>query len=195
MLAGSERAESSSGMKEHRGWFKVPGVQWGDRTLEEQVMGLDAVKGRSVLDIGCAEGLISRWLCGRGAKHADCVGRIVDELEAGRRLCAGYPIHFHCADLRKMEQVRGLRLRRQYDVVLLLSIVHKMLDPLPLLEWAAGKARHTIAVRVPARTYTDRGNPPQSHDIEAQLAPFGWTVEANPETCRGEWLGIFTRSR
>ena len=48
------------------GWFSTHGRD-GDRTIDQQLLGLDPlfdeVKGKTVLDIGCAEGLISLHLC------------------------------------------------------------------------------------------------------------------------------------
>ena len=45
-----------------QGWFSTKG-RLGDRTLKQQLMGLDPLfaecKGKTVLDVGCAEGLIS----------------------------------------------------------------------------------------------------------------------------------------
>jgi SAM-dependent methyltransferase len=198
MLAGVEPVRSDRGLRERRGWFHVPGVQAGDRTLEEQVQGLDAVAhacaGRAVLDIGCAEGLIARWLCGHGAKSVDCIGIIQDELDAGAAFCAGFPVRFFRADLRRGEMLRGLKLRRAYDVVLLLSIVHKMRDPDALLGWAAKKARRAVAIRLPGREYNDRAHISQRHDIVAQMNAVGWSLHATYPTCREEWLGTFTRS-
>lgn len=193
MLAGADGMRSDRGMRERRGWFKVPGVQDGDRTLEEQITGLDEIAAtcakRSVLDIGCAEGLIAKWLHERGARHIDCIGMVEGQLEVGRKLCTGRPIRFHRADVRKAEQLAPLKLRRTYDAVLLLSIVHKMQRPDELLAWAAKRARMLVAIRLPGAVYKDRGE--GENDIVQQMAALGWTLNATYPTSRDEWLGVF----
>ena len=51
-----------------KGWFVTDG-RAGDRTLAQQLVGLDKinVQGATVLDVGCAEGLISIEMAKRGA--------------------------------------------------------------------------------------------------------------------------------
>lgn len=138
-----------------KGWFKVPGIRpAGDRTLEEQMMGLgpalEEAKGKSVLDLGCAEGLISREFAKAGAASILGIELLESHLEVARIVCKKWPhITFRQAHLDDYiaEQVEI----RQYDIVLALGIIHKLRDPGIPLEFAARSARDLMLFRAPAK--------------------------------------------
>lgn len=109
-------------MADKKWWFDAPGRP-GYRTLEQQLTGLDPLwpqlKNASVLDVGCAEGFISAR-----CKHAGAT--VLDGIEIRKDAVA------RCRDM-------GLNVIQadanewippvQYDVVLLLAVLHKLRNP------------------------------------------------------------------
>jgi len=172
-----------------RGWFITP-EQDGDRTLEEQLLGLDLVlaeaAGSTVLDLGCAEGLIGREFALRGATvHGLTI--VETEVEAGRVFCAGLPVQIdRCNLMDPAWPVAG-----SFDIVLALSIAHKMWDPYAFLRQVHGRAQRMIAIRLPNRVHNDARSNHQPIDPVRAFTDFDLIAE--PVTCRGEWLGIFKR--
>lgn len=187
----------------HKGWFRIPGVQDGDRTLEEQWQGLETVaaefRGCHVLDLGCAEGLIGRhcvqaW----GAVSVDGVTAIQYEIDEALRQCSGLPMKFHLCNLKRPNEVLELeqKLLARYEVVLLLSILHKVPDPMRLLEWAVAKASDLIVVRLPAPVIDMKRCRPGVHPVGPWMRE-RFDLVAEPVTCvepvsgKPEWMGIY----
>jgi SAM-dependent methyltransferase len=139
-----------------KGWFAVPGIRpKGDRTLEEQMMGLEPArafsKGKSVLDLGCAEGLIALEFSKAGAERVVGVELLESHLAVARKVCAGRAgMQFHCAHLD--EWAAGHPQPEAFDVVLALGIIHKLHDPAVPLRFAAASARSLLCFRAPAPT-------------------------------------------
>lgn len=187
----------------HKGWFRVAGVQDGDRTLESQLKGLEAIAGafagKTVLDLGCAEGLIGRrcvdaW----GAASVDGVTSVQYEIDAARRLCAGRPQRFIKGNLASIDGRNAVaaHLAASYDIVLLLSVLHKVQAPMRFLEWAVLRARELILIRLPASVIDMERCRPGVHPVGPWMAErFDLVVE--PPTCiepvsrRPEWMGIY----
>lgn len=134
-----------------RGWFHIPGVQEGDRTLEQQMTGLasmlDYVKGKTVLDLGCAEGLISLEAYKAGASKVHAVDVNVDFIPVAQQQGGGVAFVQH--NLRA-----GLPpgFDAQYDVVLALAIIHKMYDPEAFTRQVAGYSRDRVVIRLPRKS-------------------------------------------
>ena len=133
---------------------------YGKWPLDRRQYGLEALERefsrRSVLDLGCAEGLISRHALEAGASLLH--GLEIDEtrLNVARNLCADYPhARFWSADLAEWASVHRSHeelLLREYDIVLYLG-VHHHLPPekrMQTLLGAAACARRFFAVRTPA---------------------------------------------
>jgi trans-aconitate methyltransferase len=181
------------------GWFSLPG--WGgDRTPAEQLEGLEALAeqaaGRTVLDLGCAEGAITRhFVTAWGAAFAHGLSIRPPEVRKARELCAGLPAKFWICDLRHWDEWLELHpqlLLPRYDIVLALSIAHKMRDPHAFFEQAAARAGTWLAVRLPARVHRDPRSGRVPIKPAAQLRG-EFALVAEPATCRDEWLGIFRR--
>lgn len=186
----------------HKGWFQIKGVQAGDRTLESQLLGLEVVagqfKGRSVLDVGCAEGLIGRHCIDAwGAQSVDGITLPRYEIDTALRLCQGRPQRFFGCDLRKPQDIAALepQLQMSYDIVLLLSVLHKVKDPMRLLAWAVDYASELVVIRLP-EPVINMDRCPGIHPVHP------WMLErfdciAQPRTCiepvsgKPEWMGIY----
>ena len=187
----------------HKGWFKVNGVQDGDRTIETQVRGLETVAerfaGKTVLDLGCAEGLIGRHLIDAwAAQSVDGVTVVQYEIDAGRKLCAGREQRFFAGNLASVEGRTGLgmRLKKKYDVVLLLSVLHKAQSPMPFLEWATDFAKELIVIRLPAPIIDMERCRPGKHPVHPWMCE-RFDCIGQPVTCiepvsgKPEWMGIY----
>ena len=137
-------------MPNKRGWFKVPGVQDGDRSLAEQMQGLApalaAMRGKTVLDLGCAEGLIALEALRAGAA-------LVHGVEYNRQLLeVGQGVLSTCPDAILMygDLNEGLpaQCRAHYDVILALAIIHKLERPAESLARYAAMADRVV-IRLP----------------------------------------------
>lgn len=154
---------------DRHGWFEIPGVQSGERHLKERIRGLtpllSATRGGSVLDLGCAEGMIGKWLfeaCGA----ASYLGLDKHEpyLETAREVFADDPrAQFAACDFDQFDEWRETYpLRESYDVVLALNIIHKLARPAHFLEQISKLAGRVLAIAVPAEVINDArsGNAP-----------------------------------
>jgi len=179
-----------------KGWF-IAGGRDGDRTLEQQLTGLtplfESVAGKTVLDAGCAEGLIAIELARYGAKA--CVGLEVVEghVEVARELAAGLPCEFHQANLNDFD-VGQLG---EFDVVLMLAILHKLRDPSKVCTALAAVARELCVIRLPPTGPVIKD--PRSfwtlHDIITVMQSAGFYLEQTQSGPFQEWMGYFRRQR
>lgn len=166
-------------MKELRkGWFIIPGVQSGDRTLEEQMLALrPALKiaaDKTVLDIGCAEGLVSAEFA-KVAAHVHGIEYSEAHLSVARKLFDGHAnLTFERCDLNKPPPVR------QFDIVLALGVCHKLADPAVGVHFAAQSAREYLLLRSGVRESKGvinskiSGKKVHAHKI---LQDYGFTLE------------------
>lgn len=168
------------------GWFTIPGVQEGERTLEEAVRGLELLEheahGKSVLDLGCAEGLVGQWFVQHGAGRVDGVDINRSTLATAREISQGLPMWFDWADLNRLDTLP--QLRPTYHIVLLLSVLHKLKDSGAVMHFACLKARHWLAVRAPGPVVVDL-------DIVPSAQAKGFVLAA--EMSVPSWTGVFFR--
>lgn len=135
------------------GWFIIPGVQDGDRTLEEQIKALqpavDEARGKRVLDLGCAEGLIGREFARAGAIEVIGVDSIGDHLEVARKVCADYPVmkfeQHHLNDYA----ANGFDNwdPQSFDIVIACGIAHKLNEPSVAVRFSAWCAKDLVLMR------------------------------------------------
>jgi len=134
-----------------RGWFKVAG-QDGDRSVKEQLLGLEpalaAAKGKTVLDLGCAEGAIAMEFAKAGATVTG-IELLADHLAVARQICKGHPVTLIQAELK--EWIETHPQPEQFDIVLALSIAHKLHEPGVLLSFAARSAKEMVVFRGPGK--------------------------------------------
>ncbi len=173
-------------------WFRSKTIK-GFRSLSEQLTGLkwifERAKGRTVLDIGSAEGAIAAELMKRGATSADCVELSESRCVLGRKL---HPeLRFICRDVQMLD-VEHDDLAPQYDMVLLLSILQKIPYPEDLLAYAEKTARHYIAIRIPKPIMDDHRQKHRKIDVVKILKEKGW-VHKTKTGPRGEWVALFRR--
>jgi hypothetical protein len=181
-----------------KGWFDIPGVQEGDRTLAEQLEGLpiNELASGDVLDVGSAEGLISKHLLEQGAERADCLELNPQLRQAAALLLPRDRARVFPVDLNDGRQMATLdaQLRPEYETILLLSILHKLENPAGLLRWVAGKHADIIAIRLPGTTgpmVTNKFTKQAMCDVRGELPAFVCEERPGP---RGEWVGIFRRA-
>lgn len=134
-----------------RGWFDIPGEQSGERTVAEQLKGvepaLSSCAGKTVLDLGCAEGMISKAFLDRGASAVLGVEWNESFFErAAAKICDPRML-FMRRDLNEMDA--AFRDRAPSDIVLALAIVHKLRDPGAALTAFAGFSRERLVIRLP----------------------------------------------
>lgn len=131
----------ANGIALRQSWFG------GARRVAEQMIGLDEAlaecSGKSVLDLGCAEGAIALAFARAGAS------RVVG-IE-----CNAYSVKValeFCGDLVRIEQgnLNTMRLPEgPWDIVLALAIIHKMRSPTNLIADIAGTGAALVVVRLP----------------------------------------------
>lgn len=128
-----------------KGWFVLDG-QEGDRTLAEQMLALrpmlEEIGGKTVLDLGCAEGLIAREFARAGAAQVTGLDSVREHIEVAERECAGLPMRFLVHNLNALpaEDLAS-------DVVLCLGVAHKVRQPGEVIRYAARMARETLLLR------------------------------------------------
>lgn len=186
-------------------WFKIAGHAKGDRTLEEQMLGLtpalEEARGRVVLDLGCAEGLIGREFVRAGASAVHGIEHLERHLVVAREQCAGLPMTFQHADIVTLARHEmPIELPQRYDIVLALAVVHKLSDPGIGLRFCAWSARRLVVLRLPALGPTGRGlirskyNASAVCHIETVMAESGFGLEKTLDGPRREPVQYWRRN-
>lgn len=135
-----------------KGWFAIPGLQAGDRTLEDQVTAVRPAiaecAGKTVLDLGCAEGLVGLEFAKAGAQLVHGIDSILGNVNTARQVCNGQAMTFETADLNVyIREAFARDAVAQYDIVLALGVTHKLHDPAHGVNFAARSARNLVLFR------------------------------------------------
>lgn len=189
-----------------KGWLTIPGVQVGERTLAEQMLGLTpaliGLTGKTVLDLGCAEGLIGIEFAKAGAtvRGLELQQQYVD---MGNRLAAEAGLTDRCrfarhdlGDLNEPVIPASFPCPDGADIVLALAIVHKLREPGRALRNMARLAKQRLVIRLPigsegviACKY-DAQKTCNSHQV---MFDAGFTLEQTQKGPRGERVQHWVR--
>jgi 2-polyprenyl-3-methyl-5-hydroxy-6-metoxy-1,4-benzoquinol methylase len=182
------------------GWFEVAGLQTGEHTVKNRLHALPTIlreraKGATILDLGCAEGLLGTWLldnCGAALVH----GVDIEEpfLERGRELAGERNATFFRADLNYLDVWIGENpgvLLPQYDIVLALCIAKKMAQPERFLRTAASLCGDILAIETPEPVIVDSRSAFRPVDIAEFLSSCGFDCIQKPEV--GPFRALFRR--
>jgi 2-polyprenyl-3-methyl-5-hydroxy-6-metoxy-1,4-benzoquinol methylase len=188
-------------MDQTTGWLKIPGVQDGARTLEEQMLGLGPVleetAGKTILDLGCAEGTIALEFARAGAKSIDACDYNEPFIEVAKQQYeqSGLTgVRFKHADITELMAKRGTP--KRYDIVLALAILHKLPDPDAAIRFCAQSARSLIVIRLPINSVGAIRSKHGAHlraDIREILPEMGFIRERKEVGPRGEWVHYWRR--
>lgn len=183
-----------------RGWF-ITRAQDGERTLEEQMLGLGPllaeVKGKRVTDLGCAEGLIAIEVAKAGAKLVHGVEVMMPHVVAARALVNGYPVAVHHLNLNygeALEAVRGFNA----DITLMLAVLHKLHDPALVLEVLAKATGELAVIRLPVGsegTFSSKHVKDATCDVREVMPRAGFHLERTEPGPRGELVQYWRRAR
>lgn len=183
-------------------WFSSPG-QPGDRSLREQMMGLDRlfreVEGKTVLDVGCAEGLLSIELLKSGAERVTGVEIRRDAILEAAHLFASDVIASTKTAHFVVDDANDYQPKADYDIVLMLAVLHKLKDPSTVCARMAAAAMDLVVIRLPpvhAPVINDFRSGHVLHDIGAVMVASGFRLERCG--CDGpfnEWVGYYRRNR
>lgn len=176
-----------------RGWFNTDNRP-GDRSLEQQMLGLDPllleVKDKTVLDVGCAEGLISIELAKHGASWVDGIEIVQAHVDVSWSLISSYPVHITQADANVYLPTQT------YDIVIALALLHKLRDPSEACARFARHARSLVVLRLPpehAPTIIDARSNNEPHDIAKVMNEVGFALELVTRGSFNEWCGYWRR--
>lgn len=180
--------------------MSVPGIRpRADRTLQEQMMGLalalKEAKGKTVLDVGCAEGLIGREFALAGASRVVGIESLETHLAVARKACADCPqMEFVQAYLQ--DYIPAHEPPELFDLVLALGVIHKIEDPAIPLRWAARACRDLLLFRAPANAWsgvvTAKHSKVTCH-VPSVMGAEGFDLERHVQGARGEGVEYWRR--
>ncbi len=149
-----------------------------------------------MLDVGCAEGLISFKCSEEGAESVHGVEIVPDHVEAARRFAAKRSIPKHCTF--EVGDANVYTPRQPYDIILMLAVLHKLRDPSAACARLVAHARTHVVIRLPpagAPVIVDARSGGTPHDIGAVMKHCGF-MEAfsSLDGPFGEWVGYYRRN-
>lgn len=183
-----------------RGWFQIDGVTTGPRTLDEQLLGLEPAlaeaKGKTVCDLGTAEGLIALEFAKAGAESVYACD--YNEVLIGVAKQREHPQsvtfeHKDVVDLIAEHRASG----EQYDIILALALLHKLADPDDGVKFCCEAARSLVVVRLPQGSRGVIRSKSHTHkvcDIRPIFADHWFTCERTESGPRDELVQYWRRT-
>lgn len=176
-----------------KGWFSTLNRP-GDRTLKQQLLGLEQlierVPGKSVLDLGCAEGLIGMQLFDEGASAVHGLEIVNEHVIVANKLRGDRACTFEVADANDYIP------KRDYDIVLMLAVLHKLRNPSAVAKRFAERAREMVVVRLPpasAPTVIDARSGGVPHHIGDVIRDCGFMLKSTARGPFEEFVGYWER--
>lgn len=175
-----------------RGWFEMSGRP-GDRQLADQLKGLGWLfancKGKTILDAGCAEGLISIELAKAGALAVHGVELVPERVKLANKMRGDLPVTVEVGDMNTW------RPKRHYSIVIGLAILHKLQSPTTVAAALAMSAMDAVVWRLPpgGPVIRDRRSGYESHDIGLVTEAAGFKLHESSHAHLGEWVGVYVR--
>jgi trans-aconitate methyltransferase len=146
---------------------------------------------KTILDIGCAEGLIAMELARRGARHVHGIEIVPGHLKVAHALRGDLACTFEHADANTYLP------RAEYDIILMLAILHKLKDPSAACRRIAGYALGGVVIRLPpehAPRIKDARSGFREHDIAGVMHELDFTLAGTFSGHFDEWVGYFLRT-
>lgn len=173
----------------------------GARSVAEQMMGLEAAlaeaPGKSVLDLGCAEGAIAfafaRGKAGR-VRAMDYNAAMVEQAQEEQDESGVSNISFECADLS--DWIAAPR-PAKFDIVLALAVLHKLSSPAAGAAFCADVCASLLVIRFPKGSsgrIHSKQHPHNVADVPKILTRKGFVWERKEVGPRGEWVQYWRRA-
>lgn len=195
--------------RKYQPWFII-GENGGQVPLKRQLMGLQniAVEGRTVLDVGCAEGLTSLHMSAKGAALVHGVELRERAVEVAQSI-AGFTgqserVRFYHGDMRTPERaLRQKGMLERYDVVFAMASIQKLKRlAVPVTRMLAEMCGETFVVRLPEPVIPDglRRTRRVADVLEEQGFALQWESCGHPHgeppwpMEGGSWLAEFRRA-
>lgn len=179
-------------------WFCLPDGGPCRVMVDERLVGLrplmDEVReqkrrGRplTILDVGCAEGLIAIRLAKLGAAHVHGIDRDRERIQRAKHLRGSMPCSFEWtrADYYTPPRV--------YGVVMALSVLHQTVNPSEALHRLVSlRCDRMVVLRLPSGPVVmDRRSGYRPHDLDAVLRGLGFRLAEETQGPGGEWTGFW----
>lgn len=172
---------------------------FGKWTLPRRFFALDTLlsdcEGRTILDVGCAEGLISKACLDSGATRVDGIELDPDRVAEARQRTAAYGVkaQFFQADLNTAPLfLKSADFENVYDFVAYLGVHHHLRKDvrLTVLEQLLGKCRERIFIRTSQSIFAE-----DNLDLflrERNFHPVSQQVESTDRQLGSIWVYAFS---
>ncbi len=159
------------------GWYAVEGLQAGQVDFEDRIDGLEFIarraEGKTVYDLGCAEGLIAQWLVTRGALGAIGFDYNKSRVDMGNAITCP-SVNLYVLDLEEIAEKGFKETKPCADIVLCLAILQKMRRPEKLLDMAMALCGEWLVIRTPSQVIDDKRSDHRKLDTKAYICERGF---------------------